>query len=199
VHDKRTRDRRVQKTEALLREALAALIREKPYDDIVVKEILDRANVGRSTFYMHFRDKDELLVSGIHNMLQSARPAGRGRAPARPYEGIVWFSLPIFEHIEEHRRTEEATMGPQGRRTMHEHLQRAIVELIEDEFQSALRRSRGIAAHVSPELLACWIASTFVLVLDWWVESDSPLPAREADQVFRGLITPALAEILGSS
>lgn len=62
-------DRRIQKTLKLLREALVSLIAEKPYDSIVVKEILDRANVGRSTFYTHFRDKDELLSSGIHDML----------------------------------------------------------------------------------------------------------------------------------
>ncbi len=196
VHEKRTKDRRIQKTEALLREALAALIREKSYDDIVVKEILDRANVGRSTFYTHFRDKDELLLSGIQDMLRSARPAGGGRVPAKPCDGIVWFSLPILEHIEKHRHTGGATMGPRGRRAMHEHLQHAITELIEDEVRTALRRSRT-AGHASPELLVRWIASTFVLVLNWWVESDSLLPAREADSLFRGLIEPSLAELLG--
>ena len=76
-------DRRIQKTQNLLREALVSLIAEKPYDSIVVKEILDRANVGRSTFYMHFRDKDDLLVSGIHDMLGPvpfpARSPGKAR------------------------------------------------------------------------------------------------------------------------
>jgi len=196
VHEKRTNDRRIQKTEALLREALAALIHEKPYDDIVVKEILDRANVGRSTFYTHFRDKDDLLLSGIEDMLRSARPAGGGQVPAKPCDGIVWFSLPILEHIEKHRRTGQAPIGPRGRRAMHEHLQHAITELIKDEVRTALRRSRHIAGHASPELLVRWIASTFVLVLNWWVESDSPLPAREADSLFRGLIEPSLAQAL---
>lgn len=194
VHGKRTTDRRTQKTEALLREALAALIREKPYDDIVVKEILDRANVGRSTFYTHFRDKDELLLSGIQDMLPSARPADGGRVPAKPCDGIVWFSLPILEHIEQHRRAGGATMGPRGRRAMHEHLQHAITELIEDEVSTALRRRP--AGHVSPELLVRGIASTFVLVLNWWVESENPLPAREADSLFRGLIEPSFAKLL---
>ena len=71
MHERKGKDRRIQKTMHLLHEALGSLIREKPYDEIVVQEILDRANVGRSTFYMHFRDKDELLVSGIHDMLGS--------------------------------------------------------------------------------------------------------------------------------
>jgi AcrR family transcriptional regulator len=196
VHQRRTKDRRIQKTEALLREALAALIREKPYDEIVVKEILDRANVGRSTFYTHFRDKDELLLSGIQDMLGPARPAGGGRVPGKPCESIVWFSLPIFEHIEKQRLTGEGTVDPRGRRAMHEHLRHAITELIEDEVRTALRRSRRTESHASLELLVRWIASTFVLVLNWWVESESPLPARDADSLFRGLIEPSLAELL---
>jgi AcrR family transcriptional regulator len=197
VHERQTKDRRVQKTEALLREALAALIREKPYDDIVIKEILDRANVGRSTFYAHFRDKDDLLLSGIQDMLRSARPAGGVRGPAKPCERLVWFSLPIFEHIEQHRRTGGATMGSRGRLAMHEHLQHAIAELIEDDVRTTLHRSRRKESPASPELLVRWIASTFVLVLNWWVESDSPLPVRDADRLFRGLIEPSLAELLG--
>jgi AcrR family transcriptional regulator len=195
MHQGRTKDRRIQKTEMLLRDALAGLIREKPYDDIVVKEILARANVGRSTFYTHFRDKDELLLSGIQGMLASAGPAGGRRIPGNPWESIVWFSLPILEHIEEHRRVGGATMGARGRRAMHEHLQHAITELIGDEVRTALRHRRT-ESHASPELLAHWIASTFALVLNWWVESDRPLPARDADRLFRGLIEPSLAGLL---
>ena len=69
------KDRRIQKTRDLLHRSLAALIHEKPYDSISVKEILDRANVGRSTFYTHFSDKDELLVSSIHDLLRSIQTA----------------------------------------------------------------------------------------------------------------------------
>src|SRR5215217_9115898 len=64
-----TADRRVQRTKSSLHNALIGLAREKPYPSIAVKEILDRANVGRSTFYMHFRDKDDLLESGIREIL----------------------------------------------------------------------------------------------------------------------------------
>lgn len=196
VPEKRTKDRRIQKTEALLRGALGALVREKPYEQIVVKEILNRANVGRSTFYTHFADKDELLLSCIHDMLRSTQPDGSGRATAKPQEHLVWFSLPIFEHIERHRRTGQATISPRGRRAVHEHLEHAITELIEDEARTALRRSSRTVRHASPDLLVRWIASTFVLVLNWWVESDCPLPAREADGLFRALIEPSLAEAL---
>ncbi len=97
------RDRRVEKTHKALRDALDSLIREKSYDSIAVKEILDRANVGRSTFYTHYRDKDELLVSGIHRMLNPVRTKELSSTAGRR-ERILSFSLPIFEHLDRHRR-----------------------------------------------------------------------------------------------
>jgi AcrR family transcriptional regulator len=91
-------DRRIEKTQSLLRQALVSLIHEKDYDAIAVKEILDRANVGKSTFYTYFRDKDDLLISGIHDILH--RTDARRQPPAaEPYEKIFWFSTPIFESI----------------------------------------------------------------------------------------------------
>src|SRR5262245_36474464 len=88
LQGRRTKDRRIQKTQKLLHEALACLIREKPYESIVVKEILDRANVGRSTFYAHFRDKDDLLVSAIHDMLGAVH-ATELPISGKKYERII--------------------------------------------------------------------------------------------------------------
>src|SRR5262245_2405464 len=169
VHERPAKDRRIQKTEGLLRGALAMLVREKPYEDIVIKEILDRANVGRSTFYTHFSDKDDLLLSCIQGILCSARPSASPRATTKPHEGIVWFSLPIFEHIERHRLAGQGTLRPRDGRAVHEHLQHAIIELIEDDVEKALH-SAGATGHSSSELLVRWIASTFVLVVDWWAD-----------------------------
>jgi AcrR family transcriptional regulator len=115
------KDRRILKTRDLLHRALAALIHEKPYDSISVKEILDRANVGRSTFYTHFRDKDELLVSAIHDLLHSVQ-SGKTPSSAKRSERMISFSLPIFEHIDHHRRMGEASMGAGGRAVLHGHL-----------------------------------------------------------------------------
>ena len=188
------RDRRIEKTERALCGALGTLMDEKAYEDIAVKEILGRANVGRTTFYTHFGDKDELLLSCIHDMLGS-RTAGAEWSPAGPHERVLWFSLPIFERIEQHRQRGHGTPGPPGRRAMHEHLQDAISKLIEHEVEAAFRGPPG--RHPPPELVVRWIASTFVLVLNWWVEGEHPLPAGEADRLFRGLVEPWLAATAG--
>lgn len=191
---KRSPDRRIRKTRTVLQEALVALIHEKEYDSIVVKEILHRANVGRSTFYTHFRDKDELFVSGIHEMLRALRPL-RQPLKARRYEDLVWFSLPVFEHLERQRRLGPSRIGPRGAAILHQHLQGALAELIADDVKKALQRRRKTAPSVPASLLMQHIASTFVLVLNWWLQTRSSLSAEEANNLFLALAVPALAAV----
>src|SRR5215813_12155611 len=174
AREKRGNDRRIQKTLGFLHEALGSLIREKPYDEIVLKEILDRANVGRSTFYTHFRDKDELLASGIQQMLGIFHAADLP-ASGKKDERIIRFSLPVFEHIHGHRQAGAAGMGTRGRAIIHEHLQRVLAERIAEDIGKVFQGRRKTAGQIPPDLLVQHIASTFVLVLNWWVESDSPL------------------------
>lgn len=192
--EKQVKDRRVQKTQGLLRDALVSLIHEKSYDAIAVKEILDRANVGRSTFYTHFRDKDELLVSGIHEMMRSLHPAVLP-SPAKGYEQIIRFSLPIFEYHDRHRHTGVARMGPKGRAIIHEHLQKVISDLIAEDIRKALQSRRKAAGQIPPAVLVQYVASTFILVLNWWAESRGPLRSREANALFRALVLPTLPPI----
>jgi len=189
------KDRRIQKTHALLRAALVSLMHEKSYDAIAVTEILERANVGRSTFYTHFRDKDQLLISGIYDMLrsvQSAAPPSWAKGPER----IIRFSLPIFEYHRQHRRMGESRMGARGRAIIHEHLRRVLSELIADDVRKECKVRRKAAARIPQDLLVQYVASTFILVLNWWSESRNPLPSDEVNDLFRELILPALTASL---
>jgi AcrR family transcriptional regulator len=167
------------------------LLHEKSYDAIVVKEILARANVGRSTFYTHFRDKDELLVSGIRHMVGDFPAPPTGRA-----DRLLRFSLPILEHIERYRATNASATGARRQDVMHEHLQQVLVELIVHDLSGAGHRQHERAHGVPPDLLAHHVASTFVLVLNWWVESGNALSAREANELFRALVLPPLSRVL---
>ena len=188
-------DRRIQKTRHLLHEALGSLIREKPYGSIAVQEILDRANVGRSTFYTHFEDKDQLLVSGIRDLLRSAYPADLPASDDR-CEAIMRFSLPVFKHIHGHLRTGAAEMGPQGRAAIHHHLRDVLVELIGHDVKLHLKRRTRTAGLIPPDLLVSFIASTFILVLEWWVDLKAPLSPTEIDDLFRALVAPTISSAL---
>ena len=64
-------DRRIQRTQQMLREALMSLIQQKGFESLSVQDIIDRANVGRATFYAHFDSKEDLLASGIEGLRAS--------------------------------------------------------------------------------------------------------------------------------
>ena len=190
----RSLDRRIQKTRALLHRALGDLIRKKSYDQITVGDILLRANVGRSTFYAHFRDKDELLLSAMNELLRTAEVAARSPS-AGPDERLVRFSLPLLEHIRRHRDLGEARIGERGRAVLHEHLRRVLAERIGRDIARDWKTSRRTRPPIAPELVAQFVASSFVLVLHWWIDNRALTSAAEADEAFRALVTPALAAV----
>lgn len=182
-------DRRVEKTRGSLHAALASLIHEKSYEQIVVKEILARANVGRSTFYTHFRDKDDLLESSIREVLGDAvLPAATNRAVER----LVAFSLPILEHIEHYLAADRPMMDSRAQEVVHGRLEQELVRLVADEIER-LRQHRVVSGREVPtDLLAQFVASTFIIALNWWVASDRQLGAAEVNEAFRALILPTL-------
>jgi Bacterial regulatory proteins, tetR family len=97
-------DRRVRRTRELLRRALFSLIQEQGYDRITVQDLLDRADIGRSTFYAHYRDKDDLLLSSfedIRSTLAAERKAAEQTTGAP--SGFLQPLLVVFRHVEGHR------------------------------------------------------------------------------------------------
>jgi AcrR family transcriptional regulator len=154
----------------------------------VLKRRTESSDVGRSTFYTHYRDKDELLVSGIHDMLKPARTTELASSAGR-HERILSFSLPIFEHLDRHRRAGEAKMRARGRAILHERLRTVLAELIADDVRRDLQSQRKVAGKIPSDLLVQYLASTFVLVLNWWVESRSRLFPTEVNDLFRALVT----------
>jgi AcrR family transcriptional regulator len=188
------KDARVRRTQRRLREAIVSLIHEKSYPAIVVNEILERADVGRSAFYAHFPSKDALLSSGIEQMLHAKAP--RTLPPSvGPFGNVLRFSYPVFEYIGQCRHTSAAKMGRSGRHIVHQHLHRVLVEHIRDEVEHAFPDGRG---SVPAGLATEYVVTTFILVLNWWVESRSQLSAREVDDVFLALVVPALTSASGS-
>ena len=61
-------DRRIPRTRAMLQHALISLILKKNYEAITIQDICDAANVARSTFYAHYKSKDDLKRSGLEHL-----------------------------------------------------------------------------------------------------------------------------------
>ena len=100
--------------------------------------------------------------------------------------------MPIEVFEDRHRRARELRSGPRGRAILHGQLQKVLVELIAEDIRKSLIGRRKVAGLIPPDLLGRYVASTFVLVLNWWVESKNPLPAQEVNELFRTLILPTL-------
>jgi AcrR family transcriptional regulator len=187
-------DRRVRKTHAQLHGALASLVHEKPYDDIVVKEILARADVGRSTFYSHYRDKDELLERGIRDLLcvDVPRPSANGTSTS---DRLLAFSLPFLEHVEGYRVHGELSFDATRAAPVHEHLRRVLESVLGAQLRAGHRCHSSGTSAVPASLLVRHVAASFVLTLGWWLEHPS-LSARAVDRYFRGLVTPVVRAAL---
>src|SRR5438045_9204104 len=97
-------DRRIQRTQALLKTALMSLIQEKGFEALSVQDIIDRANVGRATFYAHFDSKDDLLASGIEGLRTSLKERQRQALTSATGadERLFAFSRELFAHADEH-------------------------------------------------------------------------------------------------
>ena len=190
-------DRRVQKTRRLLHQALMSCILEKKYQSITVQEILDRADVGRSTFYTHFRDKDQLLVSGfgeLQSLLKSAQAASTA-PPGKSYERVIAFSLAMFEHASEYRRVNRALFGSNAEAIVRRQIHSLLAGIVGKEVEEEFRRHRRVSSAVSPELLTHFLLSTYISVMSWWLKAKNPVSPQEIDTTYRHLVLPCLASL----
>jgi len=174
-------------------------ILEKKYESITVQEVLDRADVGRSTFYTHFSDKDELLVSGfgeLQGLLNSAQAASAA-PPGKSYERIIGFSLAMFEHANEYQRVNRALLGSDAEAIVRRQIHSVLAGLVRKEVETEFRKLKRATSAVSPELLTHFLVSTYVSAMSWWLKARNPIPPKEIDAAYRGLVVPCLASIFG--
>ena len=177
-------DRRVRRTRELLRRALLELILEKGYARVTVQEIIDRADVGRSTFYAHFRDKEDLLVHGLEE-LRAELVAGPGEAP-----GGGSPSLAVFEHFRESQEVWRAMAGRRGADAFVRHLHELLLGAVEAQLRA---RAPDGATRVPVPALAEFAVSTMIgLGVRWWRMGEEPISAREVDRLYRELTEPAI-------
>jgi AcrR family transcriptional regulator len=175
-------DRRVRRTRQLLIEALLALIVERGYEALTVQDVLDRADVGRSTFYAHFRDKDDLLQAAFERGLRVLEGTGGPGAMSLPE-----LSLALFRHTDEHRPLYRAMVGhPSGAMLL-----RAVNAMLGAHVRSHLERLSGPLA-VPAEIAAQYYVSALLGLLTWWLDGEHAYSPDEMDAMFRRLVLPAL-------
>jgi AcrR family transcriptional regulator len=184
-------DPRIQRTQQLLRAALMSLIQEKGYESLSVQHIIDRARVGRATFYAHFDSKDDLLASGIEELRTSLREGQRrALASATADERLFAFSRELFVHADEHRTVFRAMVGKRSGGVVQQLLHKMLVDLVREEVKLMLPVRRS--TDTPGEAMAQFIGGGLFGLLIWWANGTRRLPVNEVDALFRRLAIPAL-------
>jgi AcrR family transcriptional regulator len=185
------RDRRIERTQQSIRGALLALIQEKGFETLTVQQIIDRANVGRATFYAHFDNKDDLLASGFDDLRASLTARQREAfSRGRTVEDRVFgFSEEVFAHTHEYRDVFRAMVGKRSGAAVQRLLHKLLVDLIRADVKGAVTRKDGA---VSAEALVHFIAGALFGLLMWWLDGKMRLSVAEVNALFRTLAIPAL-------
>jgi len=176
-------DARVRRTRDALGDALVALMQEKPFEAITVQDVLDRAKVGRSTFYAHYSDKDDLLMSDAEEFFESVSTilSVSGDKSER-----VFPVQEFFAHIIEAKQFLDALISS-GK--FHDNMELARGQFargIEGRL-SELPRAQSIPASERPAI-AFAHAGALLALLAWWIDRGMKQPPAEMDQLFHRMV-----------
>lgn len=158
-------DRRVQRTRDALRDALMSLMAERGWDEIDVLSLCERANIGRSTFYQHFPNKEALLKQSLDGL----RGWLMGSVGSDPTGGEPLGFVPgLLAHVHEQRQVFKALVGRRSGQYVQERFRELLVELV---LASAARsKARGWQNSARAHYLA---GALFELMV-WWLASNRP-------------------------
>ena len=179
------------KTKRALKEALTDLILEKGYEGVTVQDVIDRADVGRSTFYAHYIDKDDLLMAILAD-LEVPGPDTSGWKADDPAFG---WTLELFRHFESGKRLFKAVASSQSGALARRETTQRLEELARAEL-SRLKAARRLDPF-KLETIVRFLVGTFIGFMDWWMrEENEHLPAEQVDHAFRSLVLPGVANVL---
>jgi AcrR family transcriptional regulator len=180
-------DRRVCRTRRQLSDALVGLLLEKRFDAITVQELIDRADVGRATFYAHYRDKEDLFLSAWKRVLDRLVAEIEWEGPRVP---VRW----LFAHLAESQAFYRALVRSRKTEWLFETGRAHLSESIEGSLARWLAGRTAPSAPVA--VLANYLASEIVALLRWWLERERPHTPERMDEIFHELVVPGLRAAL---
>ena len=186
-------DRRVKRSRRLLGEALMALILEKGYEAVTIRDITERADVAYVTFFRHYKSKDELLTQCLQDGLRDLQT--RIETAARQTRADVVDSAEgrlIFEHVQANGPLYQVLMRSQGARQVRQQTLTAI----ETTFLNSCRPLSAKENLIPRQIAAHHIAASLLSLIEWWLEHGMPYPVDKMGQVYNQLIIQATLNAL---
>jgi AcrR family transcriptional regulator len=185
---KNATDRRVSRTKAMLQQAHLTLILEQGYEATTVEAICGAANVGRSTFYAHYRSKHDLKRSGLDDLRAHllARQREALQRPGTRQDRCLGFSLALFSHARDYLDLYRALAGGRGREVALGGVRKILFELVRNEVVATNGKD---SAAVASDLSIQFIVGAYMATLTWWLDRGAKLPPEEIDGLFRRMVT----------
>ncbi len=188
-------DPRKLRTRQLIRSAFIDLIREKGFDAVSIQDITDRAGLNRATFYLHYRDKHDLMMTLMNEVLDKLGSLPMPLLPTRPQqpdpERLGIFFVSLFEHVAQHAdfyrlMLVDGSVAPFTQQ-MQEHIE-----------QFGLRwfaRARSRQFSVPPEVVMSYLSGAYMGMIKWWLKHDMPTTPQDLAAQFMQLALPGILQI----
>ncbi|MBL8134619.1 MAG: TetR/AcrR family transcriptional regulator [Anaerolineae bacterium] len=192
-------DPRIARTQKLLGDALRDLIVELGYDSITVQDISDRAEVSRTTFYLHFKDKDELLFTSMRRIYDDLTRAHQSRlADVNSLDDIERAACDAsdYQHVAQYADFYRAMLGKHGSAAFIQQ----VMNYLTDEMSKAIVNpaSAGIGAlPIPPAIIAAFLAGAQIGMINWWLQNDMQHSAEEMALMQYRLSIGGLMGVLG--
>ncbi|CCV07887.1 putative Transcriptional regulator, TetR family [Mesorhizobium metallidurans STM 2683] len=187
-------DRRAARTRKALHHALLSLMLRKSYEAVSVQDIIDEADVGRSTFYAHYTGKEDLLRNGFQMLraeLRDAQSAARTKDDGSK-QGPLSFSSAMFEHAGRYADHYRIMAGGRGGLVAENEIRQVLSEMVREDLSMAPDSST-----IPREFVVQFVVSAFITALNWWFERRPKLTPAQIDGIFRDLALGGLSSLVG--
>lgn len=172
-----TTDRRVRKTRRQLQQALVDLVAERPYDDLTIEAITERADVARATFYSHFKDKDGLLESVATQLIEDLvgelvpRVSTKERVDGQAVLGM-------YRHAARNRGLYRTLLAGAGDGRPLGQVTELLTAAVTANFQSRIDHFGATPRVPLPIMARAWVGSHLSLV-SWWLAAPREYTAEQ--------------------
>lgn len=188
-------DRRQQKTRDAIFNAFTALLSEKNYNQISVQEIIDGANVGRTTFYAHFETKDFLLKELCEELFDHIIDTAMGLPHGQYHYFCNCETDSVFLHLLRHLQENDYNildlLSSENNEIFMRYFKSNFKKLIVSQYAE-----KGAFKNTSlPEdYIVNHISSSFVEAVGWWVSRNMKEAPETITQYFLATIEPILGK-----
>ena len=178
--------RRRMRTRHQLQQAMLNLVLEKGYDAVVIQDITDRADLGRGTFYVHYKDKEDLLWSLIQDRILATERAAIAKFDGQmPPQAEHIFYVNVFSHVAQNQDLYRVVLGKKGYAEMADRVRAYMVaDMVKDMERFAVFTDMGQPSEIRAQIV---VGATISLAL-WWLEiSNDYTPRQMADMLYEAL------------